>query len=209
MRFAQIVASSVMLCAVLFSSEGGKADDSTFPPKQPVGELKLDQLAEILSRAAAITKDQFEAIESTGRADGVPGCLTMVVLRLPFVRGITPTELRDFNGLNNASALTKAMLYEDGGIETYSVLQPNYIKRLLCIVNGDRGRGVAEFEAPKAYRGRVEFEVEFSHSRWRVTAFRFAGRGIRTALSDDGSWKVVEGREILGLKSVPLDSTKQ
>ena len=63
------------------------------------------------------------------------------------------------------------------------------ITRFTCEVEGDRARGVVEFEAKDLWRGRVEYLAEKRAMVWTITEFRLPESRVGVRLDANGRWR--------------------
>jgi hypothetical protein len=74
-----------------------------------------------------------------------------------------------------------------------SMIQPEYITKLTCDVDGDRARGFVRFESfhfigGPLYQGQVNYLAARHQGTWQIVEFEFPVRKWKFTLGDDGNW---------------------
>ena len=68
------------------------------------------------------------------------------------------------------------------------MIHADRITRFTCKVDGDKATGVADFEVPTLYQGRVHYAAECVDNNWQITDLEMPGRDIHIVRGDDGKW---------------------
>jgi len=70
-----------------------------------------------------------------------------------------------------------------------TVVAAQDIERFTCQLDGDRARGIVEFDGERMWRGRVEYRAEKRIGVWTITEFRLPASRMGTRLDSNGRWK--------------------
>lgn len=166
----------------------------------------LEALKEMVSRAASISVEDFQAIaEAADLMDlrdhpDLPLTLLIVSRLRGKPRGGTE---RDFRLLGPAGLARMADVAEaicpirpaDQRVtsrpipDAYaSVIRPEYITECTRAVRGDTVTGKVSFRVDGVYEGAVEYVAGRGPSGWRIEEFRLPNSGERTVLTVRGTW---------------------
>ncbi len=151
-----------------------------------------EELCKAISYAAGIPNEQWEQFASTANAsiDAIQGTpLTWFIVKQPSLAGETrmltdrPAPMRD---VHRAMSPSQSNGY-------VSLIQPEYIKNIKLDINKEKNQlqGTLDFEAPKLYAGKVDFDLQMDAGRMKVVEFRFPRDGISVSLDENGVWQLL------------------
>ena len=180
-------------------------------PSPFFGEDKLDgtqpdlqALEQAIVQAASITSKDLGEILETGSASRKTLPLTAVFFVL---RPTSPRETKDFGF--ETTIKSKAFIRSFDRLRTdpenprVSAINPQHIRKLLCVLNNGEGQGQVELGVDQVWHARVAFSCKFAKGLWIITEFQLPTYQVRVVLESDGSWKLVDPRGLTGLKGRP------
>jgi hypothetical protein len=153
-------------------------------------------LEQAIAEAASIDPSRLGDILETGRIspDSLP--LTAVLFLLS-TSSPQETEEFGFHTIVKLNAFLRSFARFPGSDPKHllvSVVNPKYIRKMVCVLSNGHGRGELELSVDQVWHARLSFSCEFVHGRWRVTEFQLPVRQVRVVLKPDGSWKTVDPR---------------
>lgn len=175
----------------------------------------FDRLENMLVDAASFSEDDMKRIVETSPipdASKMPNQpLSMVFLLIPILKDYeTNSRFREnwsFTSLANFPDFPpffqekQKIVSGETEKEVYTVLRKKGIRKVACVLDGDKGRGRVVFDGIRNDNGKdkvfftanVDFELKKVGGDWRVVAFILSNGQTRTVLQKDGSWKL-EGK---------------
>lgn len=173
-------------------------------------DLTVKQARELIPKAASLSPQEFQAILKAPPyfvEDLENQSLTAVLLAIDpdHAQKQNSAARRKFHYVGSPlikpdpERLRAAV---QGGPENsfVSIIQPEYITDCTCLTRGDTAKGEVAFRAKGLYSGEVSFTAKRMDNKWEIVAFDIPEYGLLTERLPDGTWHLVSGDTLLGIK---------
>lgn len=175
----------------------GKPEQPSLPTvPAPADPEAAGEIRRLIPKAASMPSDLAQILGMAGQMTTHAearkrGSLTYAALILRPYPGIDwGDDFRYFQPIPNRAQIAAACTGED---PTYvSLIQPQYITDITCVIEGQAAIGTVSFEAPKVYKGKVEYTATKADNVWKVIAFHWPKIGLTLTLQPDGFWKTTK-----------------